>query len=731
MPLQRSSFRLHILGKRPELTILAEFNGSRIAEHITIDRNETDWLINSIRNLRAFIESSFPKLKNDDLIELGSKLFDLIFRRQVQRLLDRATDKNGQIRPCEIFVEDFEIAEWPWEFLYDRGSGRFLCQELHPISRGIFSLDVHDKLDPMTGDVRMLLITGIKSGDARLKPEQEIDRIREIFNDRTKSKVELEVLRPKDLTQIQQKLTDEKFEIVHFFGHGQMDPDNQEGYLKFEQEQGEPLRCSAGIFARMLANKNLRLVFLNACESARTDPSIGPVRSSVAAALLDRGVPAVIASQYSIASDNAHCLSATIYRHLRRGDPLADAMIAGRQAMSLVNKQIFCDWGVPVLYTSDPDMIIFPPPSDGGTTVLLKPDGDDDRKGMTIIKAGTTKHGTSLVFNTKLQTFEAPPSDLSQEALNDLDVSPYLLEAKVKETVPKLKVMLDYVHPNLPATSAKSLLSKAGAFAFEANKSMMDHIKLQKAGQNLLVTANKIGGEAAPVAKIANDVLKTFSILEHASKPPKIRLNSVAFVDLDAKVSFLPDLVKAVNEAQSFYQFQLNFIPVPSGTIQPGDDNAFTEPQMFLPRIEPHLSQTPDYLGVEYVCCLSRCMIAGDEDGGQFWNYFSAPLDSNPKVIVFSTYELPEYASRAGISFAQAVLFLSLASLVSVDPRWDIDFHSQTKGCMFDYCEDRDDILVGLRHMKFDHASCRKKIKDSEQLKAIDAILALDVKALG
>ena len=63
--------------------------------------------------------------------------------------------------------------------------------------------------------------------------------------------------------------------------------------------------------------------------------------------------------------------------------------------------------------------------------------------------------------------------------------------------------------------------------------------------------------------------------------------------------------------------------------------------------------------------------------------------------------------------------------LLMGDPRWDLPPHEKTYGCLFDFLRNRADIVVGLSKMKFDHQQCRRRIGDADQLKAIDALLAL------
>jgi len=98
-------------------------------------------------------------------------------------------------------------------------------------------------------------------------------------------------------------------------------------------------------------------------------------------------------------------------------------------------------------------------------------------------------------------------------------------------------------------------------------------------------------------------------------------------------------------------------------------------------------------------------------------------------VSVVSTFDLRRYAKKAKVSFEKAVFGLCLAMIVSSDPRWRIKYHDETVGCIFDFCEDRDDIVASLKKSKFDHEVCRNKIRDKAQLAAIDSIFALEFSA--
>jgi hypothetical protein len=621
---KRQTFRLHIFGdldsSRPLITF-AEFNQSRAVERIRLNKQRIDELSDQIRNLHLFVETSSPNFEISTLKALGEQLCSLILQKKVRSLFDIATGQNPKLLPLEIFVEDPAITGWPWEYLYDSNQQKFLSQEFHPISRGIFTIYSRPDFRPIKNKVRILLITGVLPDDSKTTPQDEIKWIEEVFNaqlatDSVEIKV-MQAVRPEDIDVELQK---HSYDILHYFGHARFDDLREEGYLKLAQQNAEPFNFYANDFAIMVANKNIRLVFLNACETGRTSKNEDPARSSIAAALMARGIPAVIATQFSIPDVTAHYLSSMTYNSLVTGLPLIEAMRNGRRAMGYSPKSKITDWGIPVLYTSDPDLIIFPK-SEGDTLQMWSDDYNKALQSDNLLKA--------------LETSNTPDS-------------------------PSVTV------------------------------------------ERTAIPANK---EAA-----------------------KMR---VALIDFDAKVGFLPDLIEQANKAQHYYNFEVNYIPLPSGSIRTDfveQDGEAAFPQLYLPVIEDYIMTIPEDLNVDKVCGLTRCRIAGtDPKTGPFQDYRASALNNSEDVMAISVYKLKDYAKQSSISYAKAILYVCLGMVVATDKRLPKMIHAETAGCLFDDCQNRDDIVVGLKKMKFEHDKCCSKIKDQEQLVAIDALLALDV----
>lgn len=147
----------------------------------------------------------------------------------------------------------------------------------------------------------------------------------------------------------------EQTDIFHFSGHG-----------KFEESQGPELHTVEGIgqiilaepdgrphalvgdtLGRLLQTGGVRLAILGACETAERD--IFNAWSSVASSLLKRGIPAVIAMQFSVHDNMTQHFMSVLYNGLVMGDTVDSAVSQARFAMWRRNPADR-DWGAPVLY---------------------------------------------------------------------------------------------------------------------------------------------------------------------------------------------------------------------------------------------------------------------------------------------------------------------------------------------------------------------------------------------
>lgn len=137
--------------------------------------------------------------------------------------------------------------------------------------------------------------------------------------------------------------------VLHFTGHGDYDPDRDEGVLALTREDGRPDLIEASRFADLLrqAGPMPRLVVLNSCSGAATGPA--DLFSGTAAALVRSGVAAVTAMQFSISDPAAVAFAHGFYAALARGRGVDEAVTAGRIAILGTSSRTL-EWITPVLY---------------------------------------------------------------------------------------------------------------------------------------------------------------------------------------------------------------------------------------------------------------------------------------------------------------------------------------------------------------------------------------------
>jgi hypothetical protein len=607
--------RLYILGPISKvdapctLTIFGEYKTLRGLSRIDLTAADVEEVLGSIAGLRSFVEGGYPELTSETLVRIGARLFDILITHRTRDLFLTATGENkgqGHLLPLEIVAEDPALASWPWEYMYNTSDESFIAQEFHPISRSIFSMTSRQPLAVKQGGVRILMILGVLPDDPYTTPAEEIRVIRDVFQARLGlENVVLDILPASEYKTIPTRISNERIDIVHYFGHAQFDYEQRQGYLSICRPNASPFKMYAKDLAILLLASGVRLVFLNACKTAEASSLENPGRSSLAGTLLNKGIPAVIGTQFSLPDVSAHILSATIYDALLLGKPVGQAVRSGRNAMFLADDANFFDWGIPVLYSTDPSQVLF-------------------------------------------------------QARGVVEGSPFI-----------------------------------------------------NAGRDHVVT-NVIDEEMADAQS---------SIFEGAPQFTDTEMVKVALVDIDSKVGFLPDAVTLLNDSQSYYQFEVAYRTIPSGYVR---SDIGSVPQTFVPRLDDVLRPLPKELGVDYVCGLTQHPIAGNINDEIYYNYFTSSITQTLDVFVISTYDLRRYAREADVPFSKAVLYLCLSMLLACDLRWGLDYHQKTHGCFLDLCEQRADIIVGLKKGRFDHIACRKKIKESTQLEAIDAFWSLD-----
>lgn len=305
----------------------------------------------------------------------GDQLFRMLFvggvLTQLRRSIDSAEHQGKGLRVRLKLTDVPELAQLPWEFMYDTERARFLVLSTrtplvryHELAQGVGTFAVKP---PLT-------LLAVMSGPRDWKPKFDVEEAWDKLEEATaplqaKGLVKLERLKSPTLRALRSRIRQGDIHILHYHGHGAYDEKNQQGLLILEDDDnsGKGRRVEVNQLATLLHDANgLRLVVLNACEGALGSPE-NPFRGT-AQTLVQQDVPAVIAMQSQLTNEAGLQLAREFYMALADDYPVDMALIEGRKALVGDDNQV--EWGFPVLYMRVADAQLFdgagiPPQANG------------------------------------------------------------------------------------------------------------------------------------------------------------------------------------------------------------------------------------------------------------------------------------------------------------------------------------------------------------------------------
>jgi TonB family protein len=284
--------------------------------------------------------------------DFGGKLFKAIFAgeliAQLRSSVEQSLNNDRGLRIRLRLTDSPELADLPWEFLYDSAQNHFLTTSTEtPLVR---FLDLPQRIAPLraTLPLRVLVVISSPKNLKRLDAEGEWQRLQDALADLLRGgHIVLERLPAATIDALRLRARGAPFHIFHFIGHGGFDIIAEDGVLQFEDENGmsHPVRGEM-LGMHLHDHRSLRLAVLNACEGARSsrqDPFSG-----VAQSLLQQRVPAVIAMQFEISDAAAKVFAREFYCAIAEGNPVDAAVCESRKA--LFNEEFGQEWATPVLY---------------------------------------------------------------------------------------------------------------------------------------------------------------------------------------------------------------------------------------------------------------------------------------------------------------------------------------------------------------------------------------------
>lgn len=293
--------------------------------------------------------------------EFGGKLFSAIFSgemiAQLRGSMEQSLGADHGLRIRLRLTDVPELADLPWEFLYDASQNHFLTTSSEtPVVR---FLDLPQRIAPLraTLPLRVLVVIAGPRNLKRLDADGEWQRLQESLGALVDGgHLVLERLPAATIDALRLRARGAPFHVLHFIGHGGFDSVAEDGVLQFEDESGMSYPVRGEMIGMLLHDhRSLRLAVLNACEGARSsrqDPFSG-----VAQSLLQQRVPAVIAMQFEISDIAAKIFAREFYRAIAEGNPVDAAICESRKA--LFREEYGQEWATPVLYMRSQEGLLF------------------------------------------------------------------------------------------------------------------------------------------------------------------------------------------------------------------------------------------------------------------------------------------------------------------------------------------------------------------------------------
>jgi tetratricopeptide (TPR) repeat protein len=296
----------------------------------------------------------------------GRQAFTALFGRGRARVFYGEALRDDPELTIQIESSDPAILAWPWEALEDPDgitlglTGRVVRRfDATPGSLSVAALP-KDRINVLAVIARPYeRATGFRSTARTLVEVVEEQRL----------PAHVEVLRPPTLSRLKEVLAERRgeFHVLHFDGHaasargpnddtGAPSPDGAAGQLVFEGDDGGPDLVDAVELAALLREHALPMVFLDACQPGmirRTPDAF----AAAASALVQNGVPYVVATDYSLSTSGARHFLPVFYRALFTQGDVSEAVRAGRKQLidkpartCAVGAYDLADWLVPVAY---------------------------------------------------------------------------------------------------------------------------------------------------------------------------------------------------------------------------------------------------------------------------------------------------------------------------------------------------------------------------------------------
>ena len=424
-PLRKGKYPVTLTLKRPGQSEL-EAEASIEFALTPVEREELRWYMEDYLTRPESVQAVQVEQIEQWMKRRGEELYAKVLAANMgtQAVWFAVREQLADLR-VEITTGIAEAASIPWELMRDPQSDSAIALRVQSFVRVQSNPNLSFVPVPPAdeGRVRLLYIVCRPGGRNDVELRAVANRLLQDLG-KDLARFEITALRPPTFEQLQKELTNAKaagrpYHIVHFDGHGCYEDlskttladwlkaanaltlggkDNgKHGYLLFEHPASEDKMrpVSGDELGKLLHDTGVPVLVLNACQSAMheavadkktaADNVHDQVRAigSLAQAVIDHGIPAVLGMRYSVFVVTAAQYIGQLYAALAQGRPFGQAASEGRKHLALnpdrwvgLQSHPLQDWFVPVVYEAAPVHLLPPKAGAPGLQLDQRPELD-------------------------------------------------------------------------------------------------------------------------------------------------------------------------------------------------------------------------------------------------------------------------------------------------------------------------------------------------------------------
>jgi hypothetical protein len=296
-----------------------------------------------------------------NLVALGQQLYNALFQgslRDSWMMAQAIAQNQRQILRLRLGLKGTRLPRLPWEVLHagDRplATGTDVAFSRYQLSTGLWS-PAHGLPRRSPQPLKILMVISGPSDQETLELAQEASQLQEELKSRSSNEppaIQLTILEQPGREQLTQALEQGDYQVFHYAGHSNLGDSGGNLYL-VSNRTGLTETLNGADLAGLLVNNGVQLAVFNSCRGAYTaapDNRDSGKERNLAEALVNRGIPAVLAMAERIPDEVALTLTRLFYRNLNQGYPIDLSLSRARQGLisAYGSNQLY--WALPILY---------------------------------------------------------------------------------------------------------------------------------------------------------------------------------------------------------------------------------------------------------------------------------------------------------------------------------------------------------------------------------------------